>query len=27
LHHPRAETINVFDLHFLKEAYKIYLKN
>ena len=27
LHHPRTETINIFDLHWLKEAYKIYLKN
>jgi aspartyl aminopeptidase len=27
LHHPRAETINVFDLHWMKEVYKIYLAN
>jgi aspartyl aminopeptidase len=27
LHHPRMETINIFDLHWMKEAYKIYLKN
>lgn len=27
LHHPRVETINVFDLYFMKEAYKVYLQN
>lgn len=27
LHHPRTETINVFDLHWMREIYKIYLKN
>jgi aspartyl aminopeptidase len=27
LHHPRTETINVFDLHWMKEAYKVYLRN
>jgi aspartyl aminopeptidase len=27
LHHPRTEAINVFDLHWMKEAYKVYLKN
>jgi aspartyl aminopeptidase len=27
LHHPRTETINVFDLFWLKEAYKVYLEN
>jgi hypothetical protein len=26
LHHPRTEVINVFDLHWMKEAYKLYLK-
>lgn len=26
LHHPRTEAINVFDLHWMKEAYKAYLK-
>ena len=27
LHHPRVETINVFDLFWLKEAYKLYLQH
>lgn len=27
LHHPRTETINVFDLHWMKEAYKVYLQH
>jgi hypothetical protein len=27
LHHPRTEVINIFDLHWMKEAYKAYLKN
>jgi aspartyl aminopeptidase len=27
LHHPRTEVLNIFDLHWMKEAYKIYLKN
>jgi hypothetical protein len=27
LHHPRTESINVFDLHWMKEVYKVYLKS
>lgn len=27
LHHPRTEVINVFDLHWMKEAFKVYLKH
>jgi aspartyl aminopeptidase len=27
LHHPRTETINIFDLHWMKEAFKVYLRN
>ena len=27
LHHPRTETVNVFDLFWMKEAYKAYLEN
>ncbi len=27
LHHPRTEVINIFDLQWMKEAYKIYMKN
>jgi aspartyl aminopeptidase len=27
LHHPRTEAINIFDLFWTKEAYKVYLEN
>jgi len=27
LHHPRTEVLNVFDLHWMKEAYRIYLSH
>ncbi len=26
LHHPGVEAINIFDLHWMKEAYKLYMK-